>query len=66
MAHSRERPEPSRSLSGLLNRLLVRDEPTDESTRAALDHIDRVQQRIESVREEVKRGVRSSNKRFRL
>lgn len=66
MPHSRDHSEPTRSLGKLLSKLFVNDEPTDESAIAALDHIDRLQERIDSVRGEVKRGIRKPDNRFRL
>ena len=66
MPSSRQPPRPPASVGSWLGKLFGRDEPTDEAARAALDHIDQVHQQIESVRKEVKRGVRSSDKRFRL
>ncbi len=54
------------ALKRRLERLLSPEEPGDDAARAALDHIEKLNRRIEAVREDVHRGIRRKEGRFRL
>ena len=49
-----------------LRKLFSRDTPTDAAARAAIDQMDDANRRIKAVREEVDRGIRRREGRFRL
>lgn len=54
------------ALGARLDSLFSKESKGDSATRAVIEHIDQTQSRIEAVREEVSRGLRSGNRRFRL
>lgn len=49
-----------------LARLFHKSEPTDEAARAIIEQMRQAEIQIEAVREEVRRGVRKREGRFRL
>ena len=66
MSEPQETFKPSAALTRRLARLFARETPEDQAAVEALHRIEQMQERIERVREDVKRGVRSSEERFRL
>lgn len=66
MAVSQETSKPSGAIARRLAKLFTREAPEDQAAAEALEHINDLQLRIERIREDVQRGVRNSEKRFRL
>ena len=60
------RPVGRKLLTERLLEILKVDEPADAAARELLDQQRRVQRRIETVRDEVSRGVRARGDRFHL
>lgn len=54
------------NLGDLLARFFAKDEPLDDSARAVLQRMNETDQRIAEIRENVQRGVRKREGRFRL
>ncbi len=60
---SRSRPA---SLFDRITEILRPERPESEAAREALERIEQLQRRIEANREEIRRGVRPNEGRFRL
>ena len=58
--------QPSSTLLNRLANLFAKPEPLDDAARALLDEMKATTSRMEKVREEVQRGVRGREDRFRL
>lgn len=54
------------NLGDLLARLIRQDEPIDDASRAVLQRMNETDQRIADIRENVQRGIRKREGRFRL
>jgi ABC-type transporter Mla subunit MlaD len=54
------------NLGDLLARLIRKDEPIDDASRAVLQRMNETDQRIADIRENVQRGIRKREGRFRL
>lgn len=57
---------PTPKLNELLTRLFTKDEPMDDAARAVVQKMSETEHRIAEIRENVKRGVRERERRFRL
>jgi len=66
MPSSTDNPSSRSALIKRFGRLFTSEEPADEAARAALEHIDKLNSRIDAVREDVHRGIRRKEGRFRL
>ncbi len=53
-------------LSDMLGRLFKKDEPLDDAARAVVQQMNDADRRIAEIRENLKRGIRKPNGRFRL